>query len=295
MKRNYYFAILFSLFVLPAWAQKLDPAKPEDAIKMERKISCSTEDGKTAVYWWHGRVYSRMPGERDRHIFNVHGFNLRTCQGFKDAKRGTGYRSVSREMLIYFDPQTNQVLRTWKNPWTGEEVEVLHVANDPVNMREPTYALDKDGKPARGSMGFVKEGKLFQGGDAARLFYKNPLAGDYQDNIGGTYHAMEALTAAAPLDDVTDANANEVKDRVLSWVRISKWLPWMKMGDRAGVVIFHTAGLRLNSWDEMPDEVKNEVKQNWPTFQTAPPPDDPRPSMTSWDQFKRWADAKKKK
>jgi hypothetical protein len=69
----------------------------------------------------------------------------------------------------------------------------------------------------------------------------------------------------------------------------------MKMGDRTGVVIFHTAGLRLNSWDEMPDEVKHEVKQNWPTFQTAPPPDDPRPSMTSWDQFKRWADAKKKK
>ncbi len=295
MKRIHSLVILVSLFVLPAFAQKLDPAKPEDALKMERKINCSTEDGKTAVYWWHGRVYSRMPGERDRHIFNVHGFNLRTCQGFKDAKRGTGYRSVSREMLIYFDPATNQVLRTWKNLWTNEEVDVLHVANDPVSMREPTYALDKDGKPARSGMGFVKEGKLFQGGDAARLFYKNPLAGEYQDNIGGTYHAMEALTAAAPMDDVTDPNAKEVQDRVLSWVRISKWLPWMKMGDRAGVVIFHTAGLRLNSWDEMPEEVKAEVKQNWPTFQTAPPPNDPRPSMTSWDQFKRWADEKKKK
>jgi hypothetical protein len=296
MNRKFYISAFFilSLFASPAFAQKLDPAKAEDAIKIERKINCSTEDSKTAVYWWHGRVYSRVPGERDRHLFNVHGFNLRSCKSFTDAKRGPGYRSVSREMLIYFDPATNQVLRTWKNPWTNEEVEVLHVANDPVSMREPTFAYDNEGKP-RTTSGFVKEGKLFQGGDAARLFYKNPLAGDYQDNIGGTYHAMEALTAAAPMDEVLDANAKEVKDRVLSWVRISKWLPWMKMGDRAGVVIFHTAGLRLNSWDEMPEEVKAEVKQNWPTFQTAPPPDDPRPSMTSWDQFKRWADAKKKK
>jgi hypothetical protein len=290
------FAILpVWLLALPAQAQRLDPAKPEDIIKIERKINCSTEDGKTAIYWWHGRVYSRVPGERDRHLFNVQGFNLRTCMSYSDPRRGPGYRSVSREMLIYFDPQTNQVLRAWKNPWTSEEVEVLHVANDPVNMREPAFAYTPDGKPARGSIGFEKEGKLLQGGDAARLFYQNPLAGDYQQYVGGAYHAMEALTAVAPLDDLTGPNAKEVKDRVLSWVRISKWLPWMKMGDRPGVVIFHTAGMRLNSWDEMPEEVKNEVKQNWPAFQQAPPPDDPRPSMTSWDQFKRWSEAKKGK
>ncbi|MGH9838904.1 MAG: DUF1838 family protein [Blastocatellia bacterium] len=76
-------------------------------------------------------------------------------------------------------------------------------------------------------------------------------------------------------------------------MRISKWLPWMKMGDRPGVVVFHTAGMRLNSFDEMPDEVKNEVKQNWPVFLKAPPPDDARPSMTSWDQFKRWVETRK--
>jgi Protein of unknown function (DUF1838) len=278
----------------PATAQQLDPNKPEDAIRIDRKINCSTEDGRTAVYWWHGKVFSRVPGERDRHIFNVQGFNLRTCKAYSDPQRGPGYRSVSREMLIYFDPQTNQVLRTWKNPWTGEQVEVLHVANDPVSMREPAFARDREGKPARsGPLGVEKDGLLLQGGGAARLFYKNPLGGEYQENIGGWYHAMEALTAASPLGDVLDAGKSEVQDRVISWVRISKWLPWMKMGDRSGAVVFHTAGMRLNSFDEMPDEVKTEVKTNWPAFMQAPPPDDSRPSMTSWDQFKRWVETKK--
>jgi hypothetical protein len=103
-------------FITSASAQRLNPSKPEDAIKIDRKVNCSTEDGKAAVYWWHGRVHSRVPGERDRHIFNVQGFNLRTCKGYNDPQRGPGYRSVSREMLIYFDAQTNQVCALGKIP-----------------------------------------------------------------------------------------------------------------------------------------------------------------------------------
>ncbi len=278
-----------------AKAGQLNPNNPDDLIKIERKVNCSTTDGKNALYWWHGRVYSRVPGERDRLLFNVHGFNARACKGFTDATRGAGYRSVSREMLIYTDPTTGEILRTWKNPWTNESIEVLHVANDPVNMREATFAKDQDGKPrAASSIGFVKEGRVLSGGGAARLFYQNPLGGDFQTNIGGWYHAMEFGTTETTLDDLLDANSGEIKDRVLTWVRISKFLPWMKMGDRAGVVVFHTAGLRVNGWDDVPDLIRNEVKQNWPTWQEAPPIDDARPNMTSWDQFKRWMEGKKK-
>jgi Protein of unknown function (DUF1838) len=271
---------------------RLDPKRPEDVLTMERKTNCSTEDGKDALYWWKGNVYSRIPGEKDRLLFAVHGMNFRTCKSFSDPKRGPGYRSVSREMLIYVDKDTGEVLRKWKNPWTGEEVDVLHVANDPVSMREPTYAHAADGAP-RTMRGEVKDGWVLNGGGAARLFYTNPLGGDYQEYVGGTYHAMEFGTDATKLDDLTDPNTTYVKDRVLTWVRVSKWLPWMKMGGRVGVVVFNTAGLRLDSFDEMPDVVKNEIRTNWPVFQSAPPPDDARASMTSWDQFKRWKGEKK--
>jgi hypothetical protein len=270
--------------------QRLDPNRPEDAIRIGQKINCSTIDGKDALYWWHGNVYSRVPGERDRLLFKVQGFNVRACKSFNDPRRGPGYRSVSREMLVYFDRETGELLRRWKNPWTGEEVEVLFVANDPVNAREPSYAYDEDGNPPAnlGEGMFEKDGVYLNGGGAARLFYDNPLGGEYQKYIGGTYHAMEFGTSASPPADLLDAKATHVSDRVISWVRVSKWLPWMKMGDRAGVVMFHTAGLRLDSWDEVPEVLRSEVKANWATFMTAPPTDDTRPNMTSWEQFKRW-------
>lgn len=282
----------------PVKAAPLDPKnKPEDLLMVGRKIGCSLVDGKEAIYWWHGNVYSRVPGERDRLLFKVQGISLRACKSFSDPKRGPGYRSVSREMLVYFDKDTGEVLRQWKNPWTGESVEVLPVANDPVNAREASYAYDKEGKSITlgpfAFSGMEKDGVLLQGGGAARLFYDSPIAGDYQKYVGGTYHAMEFGTEATPLDDIFDPTTTEVKDRVISWVRVSKWLPWMKMGGRSGVVVFHTGGLRVDDWNEVSLELRNEIKTNWPVFLTAPPLDDPRGTMTSWDQFKRWREGKK--
>ena len=74
---------------------------------------------------------------------------------------------------------------------------------------------------------------------------------------------------------------------------ICSQIPIAILGGRIGVVVFHTAGLRLESFDEMPAVVKTEIRSNWPVFQSAPPPDDTRPSMTSWDQFKRWKGEKR--
>jgi hypothetical protein len=52
-------------------AQQLNLNNPEEALKASRKIHCSLTDGEPVVYWWTGHVYSRIPGERDRKIFNA--------------------------------------------------------------------------------------------------------------------------------------------------------------------------------------------------------------------------------
>lgn len=267
-----------------ASVERLDPSNPEDAIRISIKQNCSLKEGEDTIYWWHGKMYSRRPGEKDRHLFNMQGMNVRSCDILEDPKRGLGYRSVSREVMFYLDPETNEVVETWVNPWTDEEVRIIQVANDPVSMNidRPSYAYDEDGKPKAKFSGFEHNGYYLNGGGAARLFYNNPLAGDYQEYVGGTYHAMEFGTGASPVDDVLDASADHVEDRVISWARVSKWLPWMKMGDRDGVAVFHTAGMRLDSWDDLPDVVKNEILENYPEYVTAPPLDDDRPNETSW-------------
>ena len=268
----------------PALADTLDLTDPAQALKATRKLYCSLEDGKPITYQWQGRAYSRVPGERDRHLFNVLGMNVRACSTVADADRGEGFRLVSREIMLYLDPETNDVLRRWSNPWTGADVEVLHVANDPVNFRAPLFPVGRDGQPYR-FPGRTGGGKVFINVEVP-LFYTNPLAGDFQGAAGNHYHAMEMFNFIMDEADLIDGD-KDTTGAVVSWARVAQWLPWMQMGSRPGVMVFNTTGRKLESWDGLEQVLKDEIAANYPDYRRPPPADDARPNETSWTYYKK--------
>ena len=266
--------------------QRIDLGTPEGATQAARKVQCSLIDGEPSVYYFHGEAFSRVPGEADRKLFNVEGMNIRTCVSKTEDKKGTGWRLVSREVLFYVDHKSGQLLRKWTNPWTGAMVDVLHVANDPVNQRW-MFPRDADGKPAP----FAKFTGTIQGDNwwntlTVPLFYSNPLAGDYQKYIGGTYHATEMFNFFGRLDDLTDPKKPNAAVKV-AWVRMSSWLPWMEMGDRAGLFYINAAGRKLDNFAQLPDVIKNEIAASYPDYTRPPALDDTRPNETSWTYFKK--------
>jgi hypothetical protein len=259
----------------------LDLNTPAGVTQAMRRIWCSEVDGQP-VYWsWQGDVYARRQGERDRLLFRVQGLNVRTCAAVTDPVRGVGARSVSRELLIYLDPTTGQPLNTWLNPYTNETVQVLHVANDPVNG--DFFPVGRNGQPTRwtghqiGSSWFMTS--------TVPLFYSNPLAGEYQAEVGGTYHATEMFNFMGETADLVARNPEGARTNV-GWVRISDWLPWMKMGGREGVIYMHTAGRKLMNWEEVPEIMRNEVATYYPAYRNPPPVDDTRRNVTSWEYYR---------
>ena len=264
----------------------LDPNVPEDAIQIMRKVTCgSLEDEKKRFAIWEGQGYSRVQGERDRLLFKVVGINTRQCITKTDEDRGTGFRSVSREVMLYLDPESGEILRTWSNPFTGEEVDVIHVANDPVNMRSPMYPYAEDGTPF--TMKGRVVGDMFLTTSEVPLFYTNPLAGDFQDYVGGAYQAIELFNDYLDADALLDRDQRQSPRLYLSWARVSQWLPWMEMGSRPGQMIFHTRGYSINDESEMPDVLLNELKATYPEYLSPPPVDDSRKNETSWTFFKK--------
>ncbi len=277
-----------SVMTVPAAARMLDPTNPQDAVEITRRAQCGIGD-KPAVYHWSGRIYSRVAGEPDRHLFNGEGMNIRRCVSVKDPRRGEGFRLVSREIMLFTDPKTGEIVRTWQNPWTGETVPVMHIANDPVNQR-PMFPYGPDGKPV--SLRYEQVGPWFQMPLEVPLFYDNPLAGAYQDYVGNKYHAMEIFDFVAQSSDLLDTRTPTAHPSV-SWVRISDWMPWMKMRGREGMLVFNAMGSKVGSIDDLPKVLRDEIAARYPTYVDAPPGDDQRVNETTWTVFQKQVDAER--
>jgi hypothetical protein len=189
---------------------------------------------------------------------------------------------VTREVLLYKDPRTGEVLRTWDNPYTGKNVKVVHVANDPVNQR--IGATDRAGRPLE--LPIVVNGSQWWLTQTVPLYYRNALGGDYQDYIGGKYRATEMFNFFGDVADLANPKLASVPVRI-GWVRMSNWLPWMAMGDRPGYIYFHTAGRKLARAEDMPAALRAEIQANYPAYVAPPPLDDERPNETSWTYFKK--------
>ena len=284
------FSGIVILAATPLAARTLDPDKPEDAVEIMKRAQCGAKDGTPAVYHWTGKIFSRVAGEPDRLLFTGEGMNIRQCATVIDPKRGKGYRQVSREVMLFTDPKTGEVIRNWTNPWTGEAVEVMQTANDPVNV--PTaFPYSADGKPFQSH--YKRMGQWLAMPLEIPLFYHNVLSGDYQDYVGGQYHAMEIFDFIARADEILDTN-NPTAYPSISWVRISDWMPWMKMRGRQGQLVFNAVGTKLDSFDALPTLLKDEIAAHYPTYRQAPPADDARPNETTWTAFRKWADERRK-
>lgn len=260
-----------------ASAQPLDPMNTEDALTITRKIACSTVDGEATTYWWFGKAYSRRQGEKDIHLFDVEGMNVRACVSAPEG----GFNLVTREILLYKDKKTGKVLKTWDNPWTGETVDVLHVANDPVNGKyRPKTRSGKDYKWSGTIMGDV-----WWQTATVPLYYPNVLASEYQDEVGPYYHATEMFNFFGTTESLLDRSKTKADGVQVGWARQSDWLPWMKMAGREGMIYMHTAGRKLESWDDLSDTMKKEIEKHYPEYTDPPALDDDRKNVTSWSYY----------
>lgn len=274
-----------------AQGRQLSFDSPADSIAMFRKIQCDTRDNQPTVYHWSGRVWSRVQGEPDRHLWNVEGMNIRQCVRAGDVKRGEGVRMVSRELMFYLDPKTGEVIDTWENPWTGKTNRVFHVQNDPVNQR-PVFPIGANGEPYRLNAR-TDQGTLFWNIEVP-LFYTNPLGGDFQAYAGNHYHAMEIFNFIVDEKKLRDPRTTSV-DAAVSWVRLSGWMPFMEMGSRPGSLVFNATGKVVPGIDALPKVLVDQIDRNFPAYRTPPPGDDQRPNATTWTEFRKFVEAERAK
>jgi hypothetical protein len=174
------------------------------------KIRCSIDNTDT-FYWWTGSIFAYLPQQKPVRILGFVGYNVGRCEQIDGQ-----WWLITRELSYYLDPKTNEKIDTWKNPFTGETVNVVHVANDPVNNKmypTPVTRLDEHTSVINSDF---------------PLFYDNPLHANasYYEYCGDVkyYEGGEFFKFYYHPEDLKSAT-NAVNDVPISWTRTGQ-VPW---------------------------------------------------------------------
>ncbi len=260
---------------------------PVDNLTAFVKVRGSLKDSEEVIFYANGKIYGFVGGERDKPLMGFQMYNIG-----KYVKAGeNSYTLLTNEVLLYTDLKTGEVLEKFENPYTKETVDVLHVWNSPVNQK---HVLD--GKYGKWGINHTKYGDdaLCMNADVF-LAYPSPLSvKDYPENSqSDLYEAAELFQFFFSEKDLNNPQKNSI-DCTISWTRIGPWLPWLRMGQQPGNMVYQGAGYKLmeKDYDKMPALLREYVLANKPEYRNAPT-EFSSPNETSWTYFKKQNPIKK--
>jgi hypothetical protein len=255
----------------------VDLADPVQNMRAFVKARASL-DGSDTWTWFTGTVHAWMPGGQFKPLFGFEGYNVSRV-----VEADGGYDLLTREAVFYLDPLSRAVLDRWTNPYTGEDVDVVHVWNDPVNQQ---FRLDGPRGPWMVPVTGLGDDVFFN--VDVFLAYPSPLPREqFPDNSqDDLYQAAELFQFFCKRSELEDAGASA--PCAVSWTRLAPWLPFMRMGDRPGQLVYHCRGRKLPRYEDLPAWIRETVDARAPEFRSAPQ-SITGPNETSWTYFRKLA------
>jgi hypothetical protein len=253
---------------------------PLDNLRAFLKARASL-DGEDAFTWFTGTTHAWMSEGKFAPLFGFEGYNVARAVSVDG-----GYDLLTREAVFYTHLKTREPLEKFSNPLNGEDVEVVHIWNDPVNQE---LRLEGPRGPWHVPVTAVED-ELFFNVDVF-LAYPSPLprASFPENSQDDLYQAAELFQFFCKRSEILDPAVASAATLV-SWTRLGPWLPWMKMADRPGQLVYHGRGAKLGGgFGALPAWIRTRVEETDPRFAEAPR-EFTRPNETSWTYFRKLAE-----
>jgi len=255
-----------------AWSAPLDLSDSEDSLTAFAKMRCSLDAEESTIAWWYGTLFADFPDSQPQPLMRFEGFNACRMLPHEDG----GFKMVTREVTYYQDLATGEIIETWDNPFTEETVDIIHVGGMPLAGRDySTWPWVQIGDQLMLTMNIP-------------LRYPNPLQPDEfpAESSGEVYLASEHFTFFAPIDEINDPEIQSTAN-TYGWARTGPWLPWMKMGQQPGGLIYSGQGKKLRGgYEQLPEAIRAYTDEHFPAYRTAPD-SYYGPNATSWTEFRR--------
>ncbi|MFZ9905825.1 MAG: DUF1838 family protein, partial [Steroidobacteraceae bacterium] len=241
------------------------------------KIEGDTAPGKYVNGYVTGTVMGVRDNEAVRPLFGFEVFS-----SIRVLKQENGdYQRLCRELIFYRDLTTGELMDSWLNPYTNEEVAVVDVANDPFNYvisdhfpDPPSYGGLNTEKPPRRP--FIRNWTLLNDDTVVltsdiHLYYRNKLdpAIWVRESAGSMNRVSELFRYSIRREDIENDTLTHMPHTGV-WNRITPWLPWMLMGTAPGHIVYAGTFSSVPSVDSVPAPVAKRVRERFPQYTVAP-------------------------
>jgi len=226
---------------------KIDFKDPKWTRDTYARLDANVEPGKEKCGWIRGKIFGVRDNEPVRPLMNVEGFSFVRINRQPDGS----WRRLLREIVFYRDINTNEILKEWNNPYTGERVRVVPIANDPFNFtisefvpEPPSYGglqtVKREPKPFLQDWQWGPEGTMILN-TGIDMMYPNALQPDKwpRESSGFMNRVSEQFIYVVKKEDVENPHLTHIP-HTGSWSRITPWLPWMLMGQAPGHMSYFT-------------------------------------------------------
>jgi hypothetical protein len=267
-----------------------EPINPVHNLRAFVRLLGDTSGERDSVNWYKGAIFSVIGDDAaNQHLIGFEGFSV--CRTL--AQPDGSFRNLQREVLYYTHPRSGEILKTWKNPVTGEEVDVIHVYNDPVNSKFATEFKQKFGEDGEEvSFPFILPWS-FMDDTAMTAFdvnhrWRNVLDPAIWKRESASTHVRvsETLSMFMSRADLENTALTSIGYNGV-WNRMSPWCPWMLMGQRPGHLFYRGHYRKLMAGVAgLPDAVRKYTEQNFPSYLAAPTTW-VEPNMPSFETYAR--------
>ena len=257
------------------------------------RLNGDLDESKQKIGWFKGYVMAIRPNKPILDVLGVAGFGVSRLEQQTDGS----FAKILREVALYTDLRSGEVLEEYKNPMTNEVVRVVPITNDPFNYVIEDYFSQP---PKFGDLNQEEPPKIpfilpwQQRGDRLdmeihiNLFYPNALNPNKwkRESSGPMVQVSEAFAYHVDVQKMQDPSYTTLPFSG-TWNRVAPWLPWMYMGDTPGHMIYSAfmgAGEDLEEIHSR--QVLDYVEKNYPKYFTAPETYDPKtPSLSSLELY----------
>lgn len=216
------------------------PATPAEQMRLLLRLMAST--ASAGVPWFYtGRIYAVRPGAAPQHLYNFEGSEM-----YWITPQATDTWSMAVSTLSFFrDRESGEYLDRFANPLTGKTVEVTANVLRSKPGESAVYAPQ--------SMTLLGETQpvtmeIHRSADLVWLTTSRA-------NTHAPQPSMEVNTLFADAAAVDDRHRASVP-ATFSSVSLSHWSRWLEMGDLDGHLLWHAAGRKLRSLEELPADYR---------------------------------------